>query len=74
MGIKASELQQVFDPFYRSPAAIEAQIHGAGLGLSLAKHLAEAMGGSLTASSELGIGSTFTLRLMVDQPAADEQE
>jgi len=72
MGIKASELKQVFEPFFRSPAAIEAQIHGTGLGLSLAKHLAEAMGGTLSVSSELGVGSIFTLSLMVAQPTVDD--
>ncbi len=65
MGIKASELTNIFEPFYRSSEAIAAQIHGTGLGLSLAKHLAKSMGGSLSVSSELGVGSAFTLRLSV---------
>lgn len=71
MGIRASELKQVFEPFFRSPAAMGAQIHGAGLGLSLAKHLAEAMGGTLSVSSELGVGSIFTLSLRVAEPTVD---
>jgi signal transduction histidine kinase len=40
IGIKGSELKQIFEPFYRIPEATTAQIHGTGLGLSLANHLA----------------------------------
>jgi signal transduction histidine kinase len=40
-----------------------AQIHGTGLGLPLAKSIAEAMHGELTVKSALGKGSTFTLHL-----------
>jgi two-component system sensor histidine kinase SenX3 len=65
IGIAASELKQIFEPFYRSPEATEAQIHGTGLGLSLAKHLAEAMGGRLSVTSEIGVGSVFTLHLQL---------
>ncbi len=63
IGIGSSELKQIFEPFYRSPRAVASQIHGTGLGLSLAKHLAEAMNGSLTVVSKVGVGSVFTLRL-----------
>lgn len=63
IGIDASELTHIFDPFYRSPRVHAAQIHGFGLGLSLAKRIAESMGGSLSVVSELSQGSTFTLHL-----------
>ncbi len=65
MGISGSELKHIFEPFYRAPEAAAAQIHGTGLGLSLAKHLAEAMGGRLTVSSHSGSGSTFTLHMQL---------
>lgn len=65
IGISSSELQHVFEPFYRSPAATAAQIHGTGLGLFLAKHLAEAMGGRISVVSDVGVGSTFTLHLAI---------
>jgi signal transduction histidine kinase len=42
-----------------------AQIHGTGLGLSLAKRLAESMGGRISVLSEISVGSTFTLHLQV---------
>lgn len=70
VGIKSSELKQIFEPFYRSPDAIAAQIHGTGLGLSLAKHLTEAMNGTLSVTSEFGVGSVFSLRL----PALRDEE
>jgi signal transduction histidine kinase len=64
-GISATEVSQIFKPFYRSPRVVDAQIHGTGLGLAVAKRIAEAMGGRLTVASQLGAGSTFTLHLPV---------
>jgi len=64
IGIRTSELKHIFEPFYRSPQATLAQIPGTGLGLSVCKRLAEAMGGRLTVKSEFGAGSIFTLHLM----------
>ncbi|OFW14321.1 MAG: hypothetical protein A3H29_06130 [Acidobacteria bacterium RIFCSPLOWO2_02_FULL_67_21] len=63
IGIGADDLPHIFEPFYRSPSVRLAQIHGTGLGLALAKQVAEWMGGSLTVTSEPGRGSTFTLSL-----------
>lgn len=67
-GLPPSDLPHLFEPFYRGRRAIERQVHGNGLGLSLVKRVAEAHGGSVTASSAPGKGSTFTLIL----PAAPE--
>jgi signal transduction histidine kinase len=64
-GISSFELKHIFDPFYRSPAVVDAQIHGTGLGLAVAKRIAEAMEGRLSVTSEVGVGSTFTLHLPV---------
>lgn len=63
IGIDSSEIGLIFDPFYRSPRVQAAQFHGTGLGLSLAKRIAESMGGRLTVVSQLSQGSTFTLHL-----------
>jgi len=63
MGIDRDDLPHIFEPFYRGRAAKAAQIHGTGLGLSLAKRITQAMGGRLTATSVPGRGSTFTLHL-----------
>jgi signal transduction histidine kinase len=63
IGIDSSEIDFIFDPFYRSPRVQAAQIHGTGLGLPLAKRIAESMGGRLSVASQLSVGSTFTLHL-----------
>ncbi|GAA3447056.1 ATP-binding protein [Planomonospora venezuelensis] len=63
MGIGADELPHVFGRFYRTAAARQAAIQGIGLGLAIAKDIVEAHGGTLTASSLPGEGSTFTLTL-----------
>ncbi|HEX5000439.1 MAG TPA: ATP-binding protein, partial [Terriglobia bacterium] len=65
IGIDAKDLPRIFEPFYRGASAAAAQIHGAGLGLSLAKTIAEAMRGQLSVASRPGEGTTFTLRLPV---------
>jgi len=65
IGIDSEEIAHIFDPFYRSPRVNAAQIHGTGLGLSLAKRIAESMGGKITVVSELSVGSTFTLHLQI---------
>jgi signal transduction histidine kinase len=64
-GIDRAELHHIFEPFYRSPAAVAKQIHGTGLGLPIAKSLAEAMGGRISVTSEVGVGTVFTLHLPV---------
>jgi signal transduction histidine kinase len=65
LGIDAADLQRIFEPFYRGPRILAAQIHGTGLGLSVAKHIADAMGGSVSVTSEINIGSVFTLHLRI---------
>jgi signal transduction histidine kinase len=63
LGIEANELKQIFEPFYRSPEVVAAQIHGNGLGLPLTKTMVEAMKGKITVSSQPGKGSIFTIHL-----------
>ena len=63
IGIESADLPHIFEPFYRSPLVAAAQIHGTGLGLPLAKSIAEAMKGQLTVRSAPGRGSTFTVHL-----------
>jgi signal transduction histidine kinase len=71
IGIDPSEHERIFDPFYRAAAVVEAQIQGAGLGLSLVKRIVEAHGGSVSVRSAPGAGAAFTVRLPVasSQPA-----
>lgn len=65
IGIDPSEIHQIFEPFYRSPSVMSSHVHGTGLGLSLARSFAEAMGGRLSVESEVGKGTVFTLSLPV---------
>jgi signal transduction histidine kinase len=62
-GIDAADQAEIFEPFSRGRAAVEAQIPGSGLGLSLVRSAAEAHRGSVTLVSEPGRGSTFTMHL-----------
>jgi signal transduction histidine kinase len=74
-GIASSELRRIFEPFYRGTSALDSQIHGTGLGLSLARRLARAMRGEIQVESEVGKGSRFTLTLpAADMPTVTEQE
>ena len=73
-GITPADLPRIFEPFYRSPSVAAARIRGTGLGLSLAKRIAEAMTGSLTVVSVLQQGSTFTLHLPVGAEPAPNAE
>ncbi|NUO95973.1 MAG: GAF domain-containing protein [Gemmatimonadaceae bacterium] len=68
IGIPADRLDHIFSPFTQLGRALNAPKEGAGLGLAISRGLAEVMGGSLTATSAVGIGSTFVLRL----PAAEQ--
>jgi signal transduction histidine kinase len=61
VGISRTEQAQLFDTFYRS--ANVSHIQGTGLGLSIVKRCVDAYKGSITIESEVGVGSTFTVRL-----------
>ena len=70
-GIDAAHIEAIFEPFVQVDASLTRTAGGAGLGLAIARQLASAMGGALTARSTLGEGSTFTLELpRIGLPAA----
>ncbi|HEV2447924.1 MAG TPA: HAMP domain-containing sensor histidine kinase [Candidatus Sulfopaludibacter sp.] len=62
-GIPEDEQEQIFDPFFRGARAVQDQVHGSGLGLSLVKKIVEAHGGSIRVRSEPMKGAEFILRL-----------
>ncbi|HET7464128.1 MAG TPA: PAS domain-containing protein [Longimicrobium sp.] len=63
VGIPADRLGAVFEPFVQVSRADPGSGRGVGLGLAISEQLARAMGGTLSVSSTLGAGSTFTLAL-----------
>src|SRR5215204_135779 len=66
VGISEEQLPLVFERFYRADAARAEE--GVGLGLSIARQIAEAHGGTIEARSKLGVGSTFVLLLPRQKP------
>jgi two-component system phosphate regulon sensor histidine kinase PhoR len=62
-GIPQRDLDRVFERFYRVDAGRSRATGGTGLGLSIVRHVAESHGGRVGVESQLGAGSTFTLRL-----------
>jgi signal transduction histidine kinase len=67
-GIPPEEQDRVFDRFYRGPAALEGEVEGFGLGLSIAKRMVNVMGGEIGLRSQPGTGTTFWVRLPAAQP------
>jgi CheY-like chemotaxis protein len=61
VGVRPEDMDRLFAPFDRIRP--RAEVTGTGIGLSLSKHLSEAMGGRLEAKSTIGQGSTFSLTL-----------
>jgi two-component system sensor histidine kinase KdpD len=66
-GVPPSERELVFEPFYRR-GPLKPDVGGVGLGLSIARGIAEAQGGSLTLTDREGGGSVFALRVPAIAP------
>jgi PAS domain S-box-containing protein len=66
IGIAPERLNDVFEPFVQVNVDPARRAEGTGLGLAISRDLARGMGGDLTATSKVGVGSTFTLELPAD--------
>ncbi len=69
IGMSPAQLEKLFQPFEQGDAAMTRNYGGSGLGLAVCKHLAEALGGSISVESREGYGSAFSVALPVVVPA-----
>jgi len=65
IGIAPEHLPHIFQPFYRADASRSRKIGGSGLGLAIAKDTVQHHGGTVSASSTIGEGSTFIVRIPI---------
>ncbi len=73
IGIPQEKLDLIFQPFVQADDSVTRRYGGTGLGLAIGRKISIALGGDLTASSVVGAGSTFTVRIAAgDLSAADE--
>ncbi|MBK8543687.1 MAG: hypothetical protein IPL62_09055 [Caulobacteraceae bacterium] len=63
IGVPVEEFDAIFTPFHQVNGSTTRKYGGTGLGLSICRNLSRAMGGDVDVTSEVGVGSTFTMRL-----------
>ena len=70
IGMTAEQMGKLFQEFSQASSSTASKYGGTGLGLAISKRFSQMMGGDITVDSEVGRGSTFTIRLprIVDLP------
>ncbi len=74
VGISPDAMPHVFEPFYRGDPTRSTETGGAGLGLTIAQRLVAVLGGTISAQSEVGVGSSFRVTLPLSQPEQDDSD
>jgi len=74
IGIPETDLERIFERFYRVDPARSRETGGTGLGLSIVKHVAAKHGGEIKVWSSQNVGSTFALRLPIYQASGESHE
>ncbi|MBD2411910.1 histidine kinase [Nostoc calcicola FACHB-389] len=72
IGIAPGDHDRIFEDFVQIESPLQKQVKGTGLGLPLSRKLAELLGGSVSVTSELGQGSTFTTSIPIVYPHSTE--
>ena len=73
-GIDPNYISKIFNRFYHHGGNMDRYVNGFGIGLSLTKSMIELHKGTISVSSELNIGATFTLNLPLDENAYTDEE
>ena len=66
IGISEENIQQIFAPFYQVDTSTSRKVGGTGLGLSIVKGLVDSLGGTITATSQVNVGTTMKVELPVE--------
>jgi two-component system, sensor histidine kinase len=73
IGIASEKIDRLFKAFSQADSSINRLYGGTGLGLAISSRLAETMGGGISVSSTLGVGSCFTVKLCANHASLDEK-
>ena len=74
VGIAKEALEKIFEPFEREYNSTLSGVFGSGLGLTIAKQIIDSMGGTITAESQVGVGSIFTVNLSFKLPKKQDDD